>query len=183
MIDRFAPVGPLQPQNFQLIDITGDKLQRLYDLPIGLGEPHYAQIIAANKLKPWEVYKPVGSNQVTHAADPSATDNEQKARVERHGNVVDVYLTVIRSHFTPDIFRVKQGDTVRIHVTSLEQTRDATHGLAISDYNVNLSMEPGKAANVTFVADRPGVFPFYCTEFCSALHLEMAGYLLVEPRK
>ncbi len=32
-----------------------------------------------------------------------------------------------------------------------------------------------------FVASQDGVFPFYCTEFCSALHLEMAGYFLVEP--
>jgi nitrous-oxide reductase len=182
-IDRFASVGPLLPQNFQLIDITGDKMHLLYDLPIGLGEPHYAQMIAADKIKPLEFYSPVGINQVTHQPDPNAAIDEKRARIERHGDVVDAYVTAIRSHFTPDTIRVKQGDTVRVHLTSLEQTRDATHGFAINHYNVNLSLEPGKTANVTFIADQAGVYPIYCSEFCSALHLEMAGYLLVEPRK
>jgi len=91
-------------------------------------------------------------------------------------------MTAIRSHFTPDIIRVKQGDTVHLHIDNLEQAYDATHGFAINSYNINLSIEPGEHADVTFVADRPGVFPLYCTEFCSALHLEMAGYFLVEPK-
>ncbi len=181
-IDRFASVGPLLPQNFQLIDISGDKMRLLYDLPIGLGEPHYAQMIAADKIKPLEFYSPVGINQVTHQPDPNATTDEKKTRIERQGDVVDVYMTAIRSHFTPDTIRVKQGDTVRFHLTNLEQTRDATHGFAINHYNINLSLEPGKTANVTFVADKSGVYPIYCSEFCSALHLEMAAYLLVEPR-
>ncbi len=181
-IDRFASVGPLLPQNFQLIDVTADKMRLLYDMPIGLGEPHYAQMISADKIKPLEFYSPVGINQVTHRADPNATTDEKQARVERHGDAVDVYMTAIRSHFTPDTIRVKQGDTVHVHLTSLEQTRDATHGFALNHYNVNLSLEPGKTANVSFVADKAGVFPIYCSEFCSALHLEMAGYLLVEPR-
>jgi nitrous-oxide reductase len=46
---------------------------------------------------------------------------------------------------------------------------------------VQLSLEPGEVASVTFTVDRAGVYPFYCTEFCSALHLEMMGYMLVEP--
>lgn len=182
-IDRFTNVGPLLPQNFQLIDISGDKMQLLYDLPIPLGEPHYAQMIPAKKVKAWEMYSPVGMNQVTHETDPAATTSEKKARVERDGNTVDAYLTLVRSHLTPDVIRVKQGDTVRLHLTNIEQTQDATHGFAIDDYNINVSMEPGKEANVTFQAEQSGVFPYYCTEFCSALHLEMAGYLLVEPKK
>jgi hypothetical protein len=51
----------------------------------------------------------------------------------------------------------------------------------IGSYDVHSSLEPGKHVDITFVADKEGTFPFYCTEFCSALHLEMAGYLLVEP--
>jgi len=180
-IDRFAPVGPLLPQNFQLIDISGDKMQLLYDMPIGLGEPHYVQIIAADKIKADEVYSPVGFNPATRQVDPHAATSEEDARVERDGDTVDVYLTAVRSHFSPDTVRVKQGDTVRFHVTNLEQTHDATHGFALNHFNVNISLEPGKTANFTIKADEPGVYPFYCSEFCSALHLEMAGYMLVEP--
>jgi nitrous-oxide reductase len=180
-LDRFAPVGPLLPQNFQLIDISGDEMQLLYDMPLPLGEPHYAQIIKADKLKPADVYKPIGMNPVTHEVDPNTTV-AGKERIERKADGVHVYMTAVRSHFSPDIVRVKQGDTVHLHVTNVEQAKDATHGIAIGGQNINVSLEPGKHCNIEFVADRAGVFPFYCTEFCSALHLEMAGYLLVEPQ-
>ncbi len=179
-IDRFTNVGPLLPQNFQLIDISGSAMQLLYDMPIPIGEPHYAQMIKADKLKPVTVYTPIGTNPLTHQRDPFTVDTG-KERIERNGNEVHVYMTSVRSHFTPDVVRVKQGDTVHLHVTNIEQAHDATHGFAISGYNINLSLEPGEHCNVTFVADKSGVFSFYCTEFCSALHLEMAGYLLVEP--
>ena len=91
-------------------------------------------------------------------------------------------MTEVRSHFRPDVVNVTQGDTVRFHITNLEQTPDATHGFGLGQYNVNLSLEPGRTADVTIVADRAGTFPYYCTEFCSALHLEMAGYILVKPK-
>lgn len=181
-LDRFKSVGPLLPQNEQLIDITGDKMQLLYDMPLGLGEPHYAEMISVDKVHALPFFKPVGTNQVTNQKDPYAITSEQEARIERRPDGVHVYMTAIRSHYVPDRIVVKQGDVVHIHITSLEQTQDATHGLAIDGYNVNLSLEPGKTNNVTFVADRAGTFPFYCSEFCSALHLEMTGYLLVQPK-
>ncbi len=180
-IDRFNDVGPLLPQNFQLVDINGDSMQLLYDMPIPVGEPHYAQMIKADKLKPIEVYSPVGTNPFTGEVDPDAVV-AGKEDVERKDDGVHVHLSAVRSHFTPDIIRVKEGDTVHLHITNVEQAKDATHGFAIGSHNVNLSLEPGEHANVTFVAKAPGVYPFYCTEFCSALHLEMAGYLLVEPK-
>ncbi|MBK7073199.1 MAG: Sec-dependent nitrous-oxide reductase [Myxococcales bacterium] len=179
-LDRFNKVGPLLPQNFQLVDLTTPKMTVLYDMPIGLGEPHYAQMIKADKLTPVDVYKP-GEDAVTSQLSPNATEGG-KERVERRPDGVHVYMTAIRSHFTPDVVRVKEGETVHVHLTNLEQAYDATHGFAINSYNVNVSIEPGEASDITFVADRAGVFPMYCTEFCSALHLEMAGYLLVEPK-
>ena len=181
-MDRFSPVGPLLPQNFQLIDLaSGTEMKLLYDMPIPLGEPHYAQMIKADKLKTIEVYTPVGLDPITHEKDKEATLAKQE-RIERKADGVHVWMTAIRSHFTPDIIRVKEGETVHLHITSVEQAYDATHGFALGSYDVNLSLEPGRHSNVTFVADRAGVFPYYCTEFCSALHLEMAGYLLVEPK-
>jgi nitrous-oxide reductase len=179
-IDRFANVGPLYPQNFQLIGIDGEKMKLLADMPIGIGEPHYAQMIKADKLKPLKVY-PMGTNPVTEQKDPYAVTPGQE-RIERKGKDVHVYMTAIRSHFTPDRVEVDEGDTVHLHLTSMEQAEDQTHGFTIDMYGVNLSLEPGKHENVTFVADKPGTFPMYCTEFCSALHLEMMGYFLVKPK-
>jgi nitrous-oxide reductase len=180
-LDRFAPVGPLLPQNFQLVDLTTNPMQLLYDLPIPLGEPHYAQMIKADKLKPEAIYKPVGSDPIQGGLAKNAVEGG-KERIERRDDGVHVFMTAIRSHFTPDIIRVKQGDTIHLHITNLEQADDATHGFALDSYNINLSLEPGEHSDVTFKADSAGVFPMYCTEFCSALHLEMAGYFLVEPQ-
>jgi nitrous-oxide reductase len=179
-LDRFNGVGPLLPQNFQLVDLMSEKMTVLYDLPIPLGEPHYAQMIKADKLKVAEIYPP-GTDAITGKKDEFAVEGG-KERIERKADGVHVYMTAIRSHFTPDIIRVKEGDVVHIHITNLEQAHDATHGFTLGSHDINLSLEPGEHSNVTFVADRAGVFPMYCTEFCSALHLEMAGYFLVEPK-
>lgn len=181
VIDRFLPVGPLMPQNFQLIDLTSPKMELLYDLPIPLGEPHYSQMIKADKLKPIDLYKPAGINPLTHEKDPDAVEGG-KERIERRADGVHVYMTAVRSHFKPDTVTVKEGDTVHLHLTNIEQAKDATHGFTIGGQNIHASLEPGKHVNMTFVAEKAGVFPMYCTEFCSALHLEMAGYFLVEPK-
>jgi nitrous-oxide reductase len=180
-IDRFAPLGPLHPQNFQLIGLNGGlgPMDLIADMPIGIGEPHYTQIIKADKLKALEIYPP-GTNALTMQASEFAIEAGGE-KVERNGDVVEIWMSATRSHFTPDIIRVKQGDTVKLHITNIEQTRDATHGFAVADYNVQASLEPGETASFEFVANRSGAFNFYCTEFCSALHLEMAGWMLVEP--
>ncbi len=181
-VDRFAPVGPLHPQNLQLIDISqgGDNIRLLYDLPIGNAEPHYAQIIRADRLKPWTVYPEVGWDSEAQAKSPFATTG--KGRIERDGNKVEVFATAVRSNFYPEHVEVNQGDRVIWHITNIEKARDATHGFSLGGHNVSLSLEPGRTVTIEFVADRAGVFPFYCSEFCSALHLEMAGYMLVKPK-
>lgn len=178
-MDRFLPVGPLYPQNFQLIDIGGEKMRMLADMPIGNSEPHYSQMIKADKIKAERTYKP-GTNALGEI-DPTRVVGG-KERIERHGNKVDVYMTAIRSHFTPDRIEVEEGDEVTLHITNVEAAEDQTHGFTIDMFNVHSSLEPGKHENITFKADKAGVYPFYCTEFCSALHLEMAGYLLVKPK-
>jgi nitrous-oxide reductase len=182
-IDRFAKVGPLMPQNFQLVDVsqTGDQMKLLYDMPIGMAEPHYTQIIKADKLKPFEVYPEVGWNPETMSVDPNAITSDEQARIERNGNNVEIWMTVVRSHFNPEHVEINKGDHVIWHLTSLERTPDATHGFAIPGYNINLSLEPGETQTVEFDANQAGTFAFYCTEFCSALHLEMLGYFLVKP--
>jgi nitrous-oxide reductase len=181
-IDRFQNVGPLLPQNFQLLDISqgGTTMPVIYDMPIGIGEPHYAQIIKADKLSPWEVYPEIGWDPHTQSVDPNAPQLGNE-RIERNGNTVEIWMTAIRSHFTPEHVEIKAGDHVIWHITNVESTYDATHGFAIAAYNINVSIEPGETVTFEFDATHPGVFSYYCTEFCSALHLEMTGYLLVEP--
>jgi nitrous-oxide reductase len=179
-IDRFNPVGPLHPQNHQLIDISGDKMQLLYDMPLPLGEPHYVVAIKADKLKPAVRYKSGWDSRTDKRSAYKTRAGREK--IERKDGVVHVYGSVIRSHITPEIIEVEEGETVSIHLTNLERAEDETHGFAIYNENVQLSIEPGKTVSATFKAEKPGVYPYYCTEFCSALHLEMQGYLLVKPK-
>jgi nitrous-oxide reductase len=179
-IDRFNPVGPLHPQNHQLIDIGNDKMQLLYDMPLPLGEPHYVVAISADKLKPGVRYK-VGTNSRTDKPHEGMVKAGEE-KTTKKGNKVEVFGTLIRSHITPETIEVDVGDEVTINLTNLERAQDETHGFTVSGYNVHASVEPGKTVSVKFKADREGVFPYYCTEFCSALHLEMQGYLLVKPK-
>ena len=153
-------------------------MKLLYDMPIGNGEPHYAQIIKADKLKAWEVYPSVGWDPLKQAKSEDAVTESKIVRSEGR---VDIYATAIRSHFDPEHVTVKKGDKVVFHINNLERTKDATHGFTIPGYNVAASIEPGETVTVEFIADKEGVYPFYCLEFCSALHLEMIGYLMVQP--
>jgi nitrous-oxide reductase len=181
-VDRFNNVGPLLPQNLQLIDVSGEgqSMQLLYDMPMGIGEPHYAQIIKAERLNPVQVYPEVGWDPGAWAVKPGAPMPGEE-RVERNGNQVEIWMTSIRSHFKPEHVEIREGDHVTWHVTNIERTVDAVHGFAVPAYNINLSLEPGETITFEFEADKPGVFSYYCTEFCSALHLEMKGYLLIAP--
>lgn len=176
-IDRFLTVGTLKPQNFQLVDLTTEKMEVLSDMPIGVGEPHYVQAIRADRLKAWEVY-PVGTDPLTFEKSPTAAEKD-KEKIERKGNTVEIWTTVTRSRFKPDTVKVKEGDKIIWHLTNIETTPDATHGFSIPRYNVNISLDPGESVTTEFVADAKGAFAYYCTEFCSALHLEMQGWLLV----
>jgi nitrous-oxide reductase len=178
-IDRHANVGPLHPQNFQLIDISGGKMELIADMPIGFGEPHYAQLVRADVLK-GKVYYELGHSPAKNAHSPNAISKPEDVRVVRRPGEVEVWMNVIRSQFQPDILRVKKGDKVIIHLSNTEQAQDATHGFAIPNTNVMVSLDAGETTTVEFVADTPGSYSFYCTEFCSALHLEMQGWLIVE---
>ncbi|HEX4947495.1 MAG TPA: Sec-dependent nitrous-oxide reductase [Blastocatellia bacterium] len=171
---RHLSVGPSQPESSQLINIGGDKMKVIYDA-FTEPEPHYSQMIKADKIKPIEVY-PKEENK-----NPNAIWDIKDAKVERSGNNVTVKMVAVRSSFEPIKLEVNQGDKVTIHITNIEQTTDELHGFGLNEYNINIVIDPGETKSVTFVADKPGVFPYYCTNFCSALHQEMQSYLLVKP--
>jgi len=182
-VDRFFPTGPLLPQNLQLLDIaeSGTEMPVIYDMPMGVGEPHYAQIIKADKLNPWTTYPGVGWDPHVQNLEPMAPKKGMERIQRKDDGTVEIYMTAIRSHFNPEHITVKQGDHVVWRITNTERAVDATHGFAVPVYNITASLEPGETIKIEFDADTPGTFPFYCSEFCSALHLEMMGYLMVEP--
>jgi nitrous-oxide reductase len=172
---RHMNVGPSQPESSQLIGISGEKMKLLYDA-FTEPEPHYAQMIRADKLKPIEVYP---KEELKNA---NAVWDVKDTAVMRDGTNVLVKMIAVRSSFEPNKIEVNQGDRVTIYLTNIEQTTDELHGFGLGEYNLNVVVDPGEMKVIEFVADKPGVFPYYCTNFCSALHQEMQGYLLVKPR-
>lgn len=176
--DRYLPTGPELAQSAQLYDISGDKMQLILDFPT-IGEPHYAQAVEADVIRKNSVkfYK------IDENANKYVSKGEATTKVVREGNKVHVYLTAIRSHFAPDnIEGIKMGDEVYFHVTNLEQDWDVPHGFAVKGaLNAELLVMPGETQTLKWTPDRVGMFPIYCTDFCSALHQEMSGYVRVSP--
>jgi len=177
--DRYLPTGPELTQSAQIYDISGEKMQMILDFPT-IGEPHYAQAAPADVIRnngQLKIFK-IGENN-----HPYATKGEKDAKVVREGNKVHVYMTSIRSHFAPDnIEGIKLGDEVYFHVTNLEQDWDVPHGFGIKGANnAELLIMPGETVTLKWTPDRIGIFPMYCTDFCSALHQEMQGYVRVSP--
>ena len=177
--DRYLPTGPELAHSAQLFDISGDKMKLLLDFPTK-GEPHYAQAIRAEKVQP-NSKKFYSIEENTH---PYVTLGEGKTKVVREGNEVHVYMTAMRSHLAPDnIEGFKVGDKVFFHVTNLEQDWDVPHGFAIQGAtNAELLVMPGQTKTLLWEPKKVGVYAFYCTDFCSALHQEMSGYARVSAK-
>lgn len=177
--DRYLPTGPELTQSAQLIDISGDKMRLLSDFPT-VGEPHYAQAIPADLITKNQVkiYK------LSENMNPYAIKSPNEARVERKDGAVHVYLGAIRSHFTPDnIEGVMVGETVYFHMTNMEQDWDIPHGFAVmGNQNSEMLVMPGETCTIKWVPERAGIYPMYCTDFCSALHQEMQGYIRVSEK-
>lgn len=177
--DRYLPTGPELAHSAQLIDISGDKMEMLLDFPT-IGEPHYAQAIKADIVKERSLkYYDLNENKHPHVAK-----NAAETKVVREGNIVRVYMTTIRSNFRPDwIDGIEVGDEVYFHVTNLEQDWDVPHGFAVKGAkNAELLIMPGQTETLKWTPEQVGTVPFYCTDFCSALHQEMQGYIRVNPK-
>ncbi|MEQ3656578.1 MAG: Sec-dependent nitrous-oxide reductase [Dokdonia sp.] len=176
--DRYLPVGPEMEHSAQIYDISGEKMELLYDFPTH-GEPHYAAGCPADLLKP----KAKKFYRLDDNKHPYAVLSPDQAKVERKGNEVHIYMSTIRSHFTPDnIEGVKVGDKVYFHITNHEQDFDVPHGFSMIGQNTSeLLIMPGQTKTSVWEPKQVGVWPFYCTDFCSALHQEMQGYVRVSP--
>ncbi len=174
--DRFLPTGPELAQSCQIFDISGDKMQLILDFPT-IGEPHYGQAVSADLIK----NNSVKFFDINENANAYVAKGEGAAKVVRNGKRVDVYITAIRSHFVPDnIEGVRMGDDVYWHVTNLEQDWDVPHGFAVKGATTaELLVMPGETQTLKWTPEKPGMYPFYCTDFCSALHQEMQGYIRI----
>ncbi len=177
--DRYLPTGPELTQSAQLYDISGDKMQLLLDFPT-IGEPHYAQAAPADLIRNNGQLKIYDIKKNNH---PKVAKGEKETKVVREGNKVHVYMTMVRSHFSPDnIEGIKVGDDVYFHITNLEQDWDVPHGFSIRRApTAELLIMPGETATLNWKPKKVGMVPFYCTDFCSALHQEMQGYIRVSP--
>ncbi len=113
---------------------------------------------------------------LTVATDPSSPWSNPGLRELAPGKY-EAYVLAQIWFFTPREITVPVGSTVTFYVTS----KDVQHGFKIQDTNINMQIIPGYVSTLTHIFDKPGEYPFICTEYCGSGHAAMFGKIIVEP--
>lgn len=180
--DRFLNVGPLHAENDQLIDISGETMKLVHDGP-AYPEPHDCVLARRDLIRPEKIVQRTGPRfeYYEKLAKEDGVDLMTTSKVVQKGKgKVRVYMVSAAPAFSMSEFRVKSGDEVQVVVTNLDGVEDLSHGFCVSLHDVNMLINPRGTNSITFTAGNPGVYWYFCTWFCHALHLEMRGRMIVE---
>jgi nitrous-oxide reductase len=179
--DRFLPVGMLHGENDQLIDMTMDKLEVVHD-GATYAEPHDCVIVARDIINTLQVQdrKDERFSMYEEWAKADGIDILTTNKVIRNGKKVRVWMTSQAPKFGILEFKVKAGDEVQVIVTNIDNVQDLSHGFCVTQHDTNFLINAQDTQSATFTAGSPGLYWYYCSWFCHALHLEMRGRMIVE---
>lgn len=139
-----------------------------------------------------ESYQPAVQNSVPSIDVPSSNfentpesavyternnaDEIDNSAQDSSGLVKEFTMTAKQWKFQPDTITVNRGDQVKLSITSV----DVEHGIAMPDFGISSTLNPGQTTEIEFVADKSGTFSFFCSVFCGVGHGDMRGTLIVK---
>lgn len=128
-----------------------------------------------------DIIKEKVENEVISEPEPEPTPEPEPAtepdpEQEPESTIKEFDMIAKKWDFEPDTITVNEGDTVILHITSI----DVTHGFGLSAFGINKDLREGETINIEFVADQKGTFTFRCTVSCGSGHSGMNGQLIVE---
>jgi cytochrome c oxidase subunit II len=126
--------------------------------------------------KPMEDTSKRTEKEVTPPEDEIKQDSMENPVPKNLPTTKEFDLIAKKWVFEPDTITVNQGDTVILHIESV----DVKHGISISAFGVREDLNVGEIVDIEFVADKKGTFPLICSVWCGSGHSNMKSSLVVE---